>query len=109
MKRALAILLAALLALPPLTVAPAFAAISEEKKLGNEFISEALAGLPLVHDYELVMFVRKMGYRLVATLGNQPFDYEFFVVRETSPALMKSLPPGTENALMSSSRTTKNS
>lgn len=82
MKRALATLLALLLAFPPLTVAPAFASIAEERKMGDEFLEEIVANLPLIHDYELVGFVRKMGKRLVDTLGPQPFDYQFFVVRD---------------------------
>lgn len=82
MRRTLAVLLAVLLAFPPLTVAPALAQLAEEKKLGEEFRDEAIAHLPLVHDYELSGYVRQMGERLVKALGPQPFDYEFFVVRE---------------------------
>jgi predicted Zn-dependent protease len=82
MRRALAILLATLIAFPPLTVRPALASIAEEKKLGEEFLDEALVHLPLIHDYELAGFMRDMGKRLVDTLGPQPFDYEFFVVRD---------------------------
>ncbi|MFN2426299.1 MAG: M48 family metalloprotease, partial [Candidatus Binatia bacterium] len=67
---------------PPITVAPAFASIAEEKRLGDEFVAEAVARLPLIHDYELVGFLREMGDKLVATLGPQPFEYEFFVVRD---------------------------
>lgn len=81
-RRALAILLAVLLAFPPMTVAPALAQIAEEKKLGEEFRDEAIAHLPLIHDYEMAGFVRELGARLVKSLGAQPFDYEFFVVRD---------------------------
>lgn len=82
MRRAIAILLAILAAFPPLTVAPAFAQVAEEKKLGEEFRDEAIAAIPLIHDYELSGFLRQMGLRLVKSVGPQPFDYEFFVVRE---------------------------
>jgi len=81
-RRALAVLLAVQIAFPPMTVAPALAQIAEQIKLGDEFRDEAIAHLPLIHDYELVTFVRGMGNRLVATLGNQPFHYEFFIVRD---------------------------
>lgn len=82
MRRALAVLLAVLLAFPPLTVAPAFAQVAEEKRLGEEFRDEAIAAIPLIHDYELAGYVREMGTRLVKAVGPQPFDYEFFVVKE---------------------------
>ncbi len=81
-RRLLVASLALALAFPPALVAPAFAQIAEEKKLGEEFVDRAVAGLPMIHDYELVTFVREMGGKLVATLGNQPFEYEFFVVRQ---------------------------
>lgn len=82
LRTALVAVVALLVAFPPGLVAPAFAQIAEEKKLGEEFVDRAVAGLPMIHDYELVTFVREMGGKLVDTLGNQPFDYEFFVVRQ---------------------------
>jgi predicted Zn-dependent protease len=81
-RRTLAVALSVLVAFPPITVRPALAQIAEEIKLGAEFRDQAVAHIPLVHDYELVSFVREMGMKLVGTLGNQPFEYEFFVVRE---------------------------
>jgi predicted Zn-dependent protease len=81
-RRALAVLLALQFAFPPLTVAPALAQLAEEKRLGEEFRDQAIAHIPLIHDYELAGFVREMGERLVKTLGPQPFEYEFFVVRD---------------------------
>jgi len=81
-RRTLAIVLSVLVAFPPVTVRPAFAQIAEEMKLGDEFVDQAVAHIPLIHDYELVSFVREVGGKLVKTLGPQPFEYEFFVVRE---------------------------
>lgn len=81
-RRAIATLLALTIAFPPVLAAPALASIAEEKKLGEEIVGQAVSGLPLIHDYELVGFVREMGMRLVKTLGPQPFHYEFFVVRQ---------------------------
>ncbi len=81
-RRTLAIALSALVAFPPVTVRPAFAQIAEEKKLGDEFVDQAVAHLPMIHDYELVSFVREIGGKLVKTLGPQPFEYEFFIVRQ---------------------------
>ncbi|HEY2775714.1 MAG TPA: M48 family metalloprotease [Candidatus Binatia bacterium] len=82
MRRLLAILLAALVALPSFVVTPAFAQIAEERKMGDEFVGEAIAHMPLIHDYELAGFLRELGGKLVATLGQQPFEYEFFVVQD---------------------------
>ena len=85
MRRALAIVLSTTLAFPPaivLTSADAIASIAEEKKLGAEFMDEALAHLPLIHDYELAGYLREMGAKLVKALGPQPFEYEFFVVKD---------------------------
>jgi predicted Zn-dependent protease len=80
-----AVRLVFLLALSAVLVAgPALASISTERKVGEEFAREARRGLPLIHDYELLSLIREMGNKLVETLGNQPFDYEFFVVAEDS-------------------------
>lgn len=82
MRRLLAIVLVALTTAPPALVTPVLASVAEEKKLGEEFLAKALPHMPLVHDYELTGFVRDVGQRLVKTIGPQPFDYEFFVVRD---------------------------
>ncbi len=61
------------------------ASVSEEKKLGEEFMEQArMAGGFLSDDYEISGLVREIGERLVAALGEQPFDYEFSVVRDAS-------------------------
>lgn len=82
LRRPLACLLALLVAFPPLTATPALAQIAEEIKLGEEFRDQAIAHMPMIHDYEVVTFIREMGGRIVATLGPQPFTYEWFVVRD---------------------------
>ncbi len=75
--RALACLLSVALVASPM---PARASISEEMRMGEEFMVEARRHLPLIHDWELVGFINDIGARLVATLGEQPFRYEFNVV-----------------------------
>jgi predicted Zn-dependent protease len=52
--------------------------------MGEEFLAQARRGLPLIDDHEINTFVRTIGNRLVGSLGNQPFDYEFFVVADDS-------------------------
>ncbi|HYB98023.1 MAG TPA: M48 family metalloprotease [Candidatus Limnocylindrales bacterium] len=84
MRRLLAIVLAINLAAPPALVGRALASVAEEKKLAAEFMAQAMPHLPLIHDYEVVSFVRSMGNKMVKTLGPQPFDFEFFVIRENS-------------------------
>ncbi len=56
--------------------------VAEEREIGAEISLEARRRLPLIQDYELTTYVRKIGMALVKTLGTQPFDYEFFVVRD---------------------------
>jgi len=58
--------------------------IAEERRIGEEFLEQARRGLPLINDYEVNLLVRSIGDKLVAALGTQPFDYEFFVVAEDS-------------------------
>lgn len=82
MRRLLATVLAVCLAFPPMTVGTALASIAQEKEMGDEFLREVLGKMPMIHDYEVVGYVREMGGKMVATLGPQPFTYEFFVVRD---------------------------
>ena len=60
------------------------AAISdaEERELGKKFALEARAKLPLIDDVEVNSYVERIGQKIVKALGDQPFKYEFFVVRD---------------------------
>ena len=58
--------------------------VAEEREIGAEIAVEARRRLPLIQDYELTTYIRKIGVAIVKTLGTQPFDYEFFVVRDDS-------------------------
>ena len=82
MRRVLTIVLVVLMIAPPTLVSQASASVAEEKKLGDEFLTKALPHMPLIHDYELAGVIRDIGMRLVTAVGPQPFDYEFFVVRD---------------------------
>jgi len=67
------------------TASPSLAMpIAEERKIGEEIAAEARRRLPLITDYEINSFIGEMGGRIVRTLGTQPFQYEFFVVRDDS-------------------------
>ncbi|RMF23031.1 MAG: hypothetical protein D6760_06205, partial [Deltaproteobacteria bacterium] len=60
------------------------ASIRSEREIGEEVVKEARQHLRLIHDYEVDRLVDEVGERLVAVLGTQPFDYEFFVVADDS-------------------------
>jgi len=80
LRSSLALLLACLTAAGSATAAP----ITMERKLGEEFVAEARRGLPMIKDYRLNRFISGIGNRYVDTLGKQPFDYQFFVINDSS-------------------------
>jgi beta-barrel assembly-enhancing protease len=86
-KRALALTLALLLALPASLFAD-----GGERELGRRFYLEARSQLPLVEDPALTEYVNRLGHKLVDSLGPQAFDYQFFVVAH--PALNAFAVPG---------------
>jgi predicted Zn-dependent protease len=63
---------------------PAYASASytAEQELGKRFALEARAQLPLIDDVEVLGYVTRIGQKIVAALGEQPFSYEFSVVRD---------------------------
>ena len=58
------------------------ASTSDEQELGKQFCLEARALLPLLDDVEITGYVNRIGQKIVAGLGDQPFAYQFFVVRD---------------------------
>jgi predicted Zn-dependent protease len=78
LRAVVGMLLAVTVALLP---APAAAQLAEEKELGEEFVKEARRAFPMTTDWELESFVDELGGRIVGTLEDNNFDYEFFVVR----------------------------
>ena len=56
--------------------------VSDEKDLGRKFALEARARLPLIDDVEISSYVSRVGQKIVTALGDQPFTYQFFVVRD---------------------------
>ena len=88
MRRLLATVLVALLAIPPQVQARG----GGERELGRRFLLEARSQLPLADDPALTEWVERLGMRLVDELGPQEFDYRFFVVE--SPTLNAFAVPG---------------
>jgi beta-barrel assembly-enhancing protease len=55
---------------------------NEERELGRKFALEARAKLALIDDAEITGYINRVGQKIVAALGEQPFKYQFFVVRD---------------------------
>lgn len=65
-----------------LTAGSGWAGTNEERDLGRSFDLQARARLPLLHDADVSRYVDQIGRRIVAHLGEQPFEYQFTVVRD---------------------------
>jgi len=55
--------------------------IEEERKLGTEVEQAARKEFDFVHDEVVVGYVAGLGNDLLRVMGPQPFDYDFYVVR----------------------------
>lgn len=53
--------------------------LEEERDIGRKAFQEVKAEMPLVHDYDSVQYVRKLGKSLTATLADDPFHYHFYI------------------------------
>lgn len=76
-RPAVAFLLCLLLTLPAQALSP-----QEESDLGRRFALEVRVRVPLLDDPDVTGFVRRLGQRIVAELGEQPFTYRFAIVRD---------------------------
>ncbi|HVM98402.1 MAG TPA: M48 family metalloprotease [Candidatus Acidoferrales bacterium] len=56
--------------------------VTDEQNLGRKFAVEARSRLPLIDDPEINAYVDRIGQKIVAGLGDQPFTYRFFVIRD---------------------------
>lgn len=54
----------------------------EEARISREFRREAKKELKLVSDPEVERYIDRIGQRILATMGPQPFEYHFFVVED---------------------------
>ena len=68
------------------------AGVGDERELGRRFLLAARSELPIVDDPTVSEYVDRVGHRLVAMLGAQQFDYQFFVIQH--PALNAFAVPG---------------
>jgi predicted Zn-dependent protease len=56
--------------------------LTAEQDLGRKFSMEARRQLPLIDDVEVNAYVDRLGQKIVAALGEQPFRYHFYAVRD---------------------------
>jgi predicted Zn-dependent protease len=54
--------------------------VEKEKQIGEEFLLEIQRFVPLVEDPFLTSYINRLGQKLVAQIGPQPFKYKFFIV-----------------------------
>jgi len=86
-KRWTALLITVLLVLAPLRPALAFLeglTIEKEKQIGEEFVLQLQQYVTLVDDPFLTSYINRLGQRLVAQMGPQPFKYRFFIIDDPS-------------------------
>lgn len=55
----------------------------EEVRISREFRREAKKYLQFVNDPEVERYIERIGQRILAAMGPQPFDYRFFVVEDS--------------------------
>lgn len=58
--------------------------VEKEKQIGEEFLLEIQQIMPLVEDPFLTSHLNRLGQKLVAQLGPQPFKYRFFIIDDPS-------------------------
>jgi predicted Zn-dependent protease len=56
--------------------------IQEERELSKEFMAVVNAQFPLITDPIIVDYVNRLGKRILAVFPPQPFDYQFYILRE---------------------------
>lgn len=56
--------------------------VEKEKQIGEQFLLELQQEVPLVEDPFITSYINRLGQRLVAHLGSQPFNYRFFIVQD---------------------------
>jgi predicted Zn-dependent protease len=58
--------------------------IEKEKQIGEQFLLEVQQYVPLVDDPFITSYFNRLGQKLVAQMGPQPFKYRFFIVEDPS-------------------------
>ena len=58
--------------------------IQEEIKLGEVFSKQVCSHFPLIHDQDIIEYVRYVGERLLKNVPDKHFKFHFYVIREKS-------------------------
>jgi len=58
--------------------------IDKERELGEQFLLEVQQEIPLVEDPFITSYINRLGQKLAAQMGPQPFKYKFFIVQDPS-------------------------
>lgn len=56
--------------------------IKEEQELSKEFMNMVTLRFQVIDDPVIVDYVNKIGHRILTKLPSQPFDYQFYVIKE---------------------------
>ncbi|MFZ5450422.1 MAG: M48 family metalloprotease [Thermodesulfobacteriota bacterium] len=56
--------------------------VDKEKEIGEQFLIEVQQQMPLIHDPFLTSYINRLGKKLAAQMGPQPFKYKFFIVQD---------------------------
>jgi beta-barrel assembly-enhancing protease len=56
--------------------------VEKEKQIGEQFLLEVQQEIPIVKDPFLTSYLNRLGQKLVAQVGPQPFHYKFFIVND---------------------------
>lgn len=58
--------------------------IEKERQIGEQFLLEIQQEIPLIEDPFLTSYINRLGQKLVAQMGPQPFHYKFFILKDPS-------------------------
>jgi len=73
-----------LCASPPLIRDVSALSIEDERKMGEEFMAQALAHFPLVEDPFANQFINDLGHYLIVPLETKNFPFHFYIIKDNS-------------------------
>ncbi len=56
--------------------------VEKEKQIGEQFLLALQQEVPLIEDPFITSYINRLGQKLVAQTGPQPFNYKFFIVQD---------------------------
>jgi predicted Zn-dependent protease len=58
--------------------------VKEEKELGEKVLANIKSQAEFIYDPSVLNYVESVGRRILAQMGPQPFEYNFYVIRDSS-------------------------